>query len=123
MIDEIKKKVLGRKWSFNEISNLKSTIESLSQTIYSEMQLIERFDLLRELRINERFVGYTFEDAMREAALVTLQGEVAGIIKEMLNTATVDFGGNNNELSERSVGGESHQERTTNEKKDSVLKE
>jgi hypothetical protein len=123
MIDEIKRKVLERDWTFNEISNLKSTIETLSKTIYLEMKLQERFDLLREVRINETFVGHTFEDVMREAVMTTLQGEVAGIIREMLNTATVKFGGNNNEISERSLGGESHKKRTTDEKKSSLSEE
>tara|TARA_R110002167_G_scaffold12577_1_gene53499 strand:+ start:1804 stop:2175 length:372 start_codon:yes stop_codon:yes gene_type:complete len=123
MIDEIKRKVLERDWTFNEISNLKSTIETLSKTIYLEMKLQERFDLLREVRINETFVGHTFEDVMREAVMTTLQGEVAGIIREMLNTATVKFGGNNNEISERSLGGKPHKERTTNAKKSSLSEE
>ena len=123
MIDEIKKKVLERDWTFNEISNLKVTIEALSKSIYLEMKLQERFDLLREVRINETFVGHTFEDVMREAVMTTLQGEVAGIIREMLNTATVKFGGNNNEISERSLGGESHKERPTNEKKSRLSEE
>ena len=123
MIEEIRKKVLERDWTFNEISNLKVTIESLSKIIYLEMKLQERFELLREIRINENFVGHTFEDVMREAVMTTLQGEVAGIIREMLNTATVKFGGNNNEISERSLGGKPHKERTTDEKKSRLSEE
>ena len=53
MNDLIKQKVLSRNWSFNEISNLKNTIESLSNELYLEMKLQERFDILRELRIRE----------------------------------------------------------------------
>jgi len=123
MIEEIRKKVLERNWTFNEISNLKVTIESLSKTIYLEMKLQERFDLVREVRINETFVGHAFEDVMREAVMTTLQGEVAGIIREMLNTATVNFGGNNNEISERSLGGKSHKKRPSNEKKSRLSEE
>ena len=123
MIDEIKRKVLERDWTFNEISNLKVTIESLSKTIYLEMKLQERFELIREVRINENLVGHTFEHVMREGVMTTLQGEVAGIIREMLNTATVKFGGNNNEISERSLGGKPHKKRTADEKKSSVSEE
>tara|TARA_R110000744_G_scaffold255723_1_gene371195 strand:- start:4799 stop:5170 length:372 start_codon:yes stop_codon:yes gene_type:complete len=123
MIEEIRKKVLERDWTFNEISNLKVTIESLSKTIYLEMKLQERFELIREVRINENLVGHTFEDVMREGVMTTLQGEVAGIIREMLNTATVKFGGNNNEISERSLGGKPHKKRTADEKKSSVSEE
>jgi hypothetical protein len=37
----------------------------------------------------------------------------------MLNTATIEFGGNKNENAERSLGGESHKKLTSNEKKNS----
>jgi len=122
MNDLIKKKVLSRNWSFNEISNLKNTIEKLSSELYSEMKLQERFDILRELRIREDYVGFTFEDIMRQAVMASLQGEVAGTIKNMLNNATIKFG-DKNEVSERSMGGESHKERSANEKKNSENEE
>lgn len=115
--DLIQAKVLARDWTFNEISNLKHTIEVLSNNLYSEMKLSERFQLIRDVRINDGYVGSTFEDAMREAIMASLQADVAGIIREMLNGATVNFGGNNNDVSETSLGGESHSERTTDEEK------
>ena len=114
--DLIQAKVLAKDWTFTEISNLKQTIETLSNSLYSEMSLSERFQLIREVRINDGYVGSVFEDAMRDAIMASLQGEVAGIIREMLNGATVNFRGQTHEISERSVGGKSHQERTTNEK-------
>jgi hypothetical protein len=119
MNDLIKQKVLSRNWSFNEISNLKNTIESLSNELYLEMKLQERFDILRELRIREDYVGFTFEDIMRQAVMASLQGEVAETIKNMLNNATINFGGNNNEISESSLGGKSNKKRTTNDKESS----
>ena len=115
--DLIEAKVLAKDWTFNEISNLKKTIETLSSNLYSEMKLTERFQLIRDVRVNDAFVGSTFEDAMREAIMSSLQAEVAGIIREMLNEATVKFGGNNNDVSEISLGREPHSERSTDEKK------
>ena len=120
--DEIKIKVLSRKWSFKEISNLKNTIDSLSEELYNESKLIERFELIRDIKINEGFVGFSFEDSFREAVKIKLKGEIAEVITEMLGEATINFGGNTNEVSERSVGGESHQERPANEKKNSKNK-
>ena len=121
MNDEIiKLKVLAKAWTFTEISNLKKTIDSLCNDIYSESKLSERFELIRETKINEGFVGHTFEDVMRDAIKIKLSGEIAGVIRSMLNTATVDFKGNENEISERSLGGKPHKERTTNEKKSSL---
>tara|TARA_R110000744_G_scaffold14461_2_gene41193 strand:- start:762 stop:1136 length:375 start_codon:yes stop_codon:yes gene_type:complete len=119
----IKLKVLARAWTFSEISNLKQTIDSLSNEIYNESKLSERFNLIREIKINESFVGHTFEDVMRSAIKTKLSGEIAGVIRIMLNTATVDFGGNENEISEGSMGGEPHKERTTDEKKSSLIEE
>jgi len=115
--DLIQAKVLAKDWTFNEISNLKQTIESLSSNLYSEMKLTERFQLIRDVRVNDAFVGSTFEDAMREAIMSSLQAEVAGIIREMLNEATVKFGGNNNDVSEISLGGEPHSKRSADEEK------
>ena len=119
----IKEKVLARDWTFTEISNLKQTIDALCNEIYSESKLIERFELVRDVRINESYVGHTFEDIMREAINIKLSGEIAGVIRNMLNTATVNFGGNVNEISEGSMGGKSHKERTTDEKKSRLIEE
>tara|TARA_R110000744_G_scaffold357644_1_gene464513 strand:+ start:665 stop:1036 length:372 start_codon:yes stop_codon:yes gene_type:complete len=123
MIEEIKKKVLDRNWTFNDISNLKVTVTSLAKDIYSEMTLIEKFKTISEVRIKEDYVGLYFEDVMRETVLTTLNGEVAEIIKNMLDTATIEFKGNNNEISERSMGGEPHKERSPDEKKSRLSEE
>jgi hypothetical protein len=123
MKEMIKAKVLSKQWTFTEISNLKATIDSLCSELYSEMTFTDRFQLIREIRIQEVFVGQTYEDCMREAVKITLSGEIAETIRSMLGGATVDFGGNKNEISTGSLGGEPHKERPTNEKKNSVLKE
>jgi len=119
--------VKSRTWSFAEISNMKITISNLCDEIYNDSKLIDRFEMIREVKINERFVGYTFEDSIREATKIKLSGEIAEVITEMLGEATINFGnenkrGNENEISERSVGGESHKERSTDEKKNSKNK-
>jgi len=119
MKEVIELKVKARSWTFNEISNLMVTIESLSNEIYSEMNLIERFDMVKETKINDSMVGYYYADILREMCLTHIKAEVAGTIKDMLNTATVNFGGINNEVSESSLGGKSPEKRKTNEKKNS----
>ncbi len=115
----IKQKVLAKDWTFNEISNLKETIENLASDIYEEIKLIERFDLIREIRIKETFVGHVFEDVIRETVMISLRAEVADTVRNMLNNATVNFGGNKNEVSERSVVGESNEERSPTTEKNS----
>ena len=119
MKEIIEAKVRIKSWTFNEISNLMVTIESLSNEIYSEMNLIERFDMVKETKINDSMVGYYYADVLREMCLTHIKAEVAGTIKNMLNTATVNFGGIKNEISESSLGGKPSEKRKTNEKKNS----
>ncbi len=122
MNDLIKKKVLSRNWSFNEIADLKKTIEGIATDIYEEMKLMEKFDLIREIRIKETYVGEVFEDVMKQTVMVVLRAEVADTVRNMLNNATVNFG-DKNEVSERSMGGESHKERPSDEKENSENQE
>ena len=122
MKETIELKVKSKAWTFNEIASLSSSIDQIVTELYSEMNLIERFELVKETKINDTMVGSFYADMLKEICMTHLKAEVAGTIKDMLNTATVNFGGNKNEVSERSVGGKPHKERTTDEKKDSVLK-
>jgi hypothetical protein len=117
--DLIRLKVLSKAWTFSEISNLKETINYICEEVYNESTVVERFQLVRDLIINDVFIGKTFEDAFREAIKIQLSGDIAGVITEMLGEATINFGGNKNEISERSLGGEPHSQRTTDEKKNS----
>lgn len=117
--DLIKLKVLSKSWSFAEISNLKETINYICEEVYNESTITERFELVRDLKINDVFIGKSFEDAFREAIKIQLSGDIAGVITEMLGEATINFGGNKNEISERSLGGKPHSQRTTDEKKNS----
>ena len=123
MKELIKKKVLGKNWTFNEISNLNETVAVLSNDIYSEMTVIEKFKLVHDLRIKDEYVGMHFDELLKETVMIVLSGEVAQIIRELLQGATISFGGNNNEISEGSLGGESHKERPANEKKSSLIEE
>ena len=68
-------------------------------------------------RVNERIDEGNV--SFREAVKIKLRGEIAEVITEMLGEATINFGGNTNEVSEGSVGREAHKERATDEEKDS----
>jgi hypothetical protein len=117
MKEVIKNKVLEKNWTFNEITNLKQSVVDLSLDIYNEMVLLDRVEMLRDVEITNSYVGYRFTDAIKQAVIASLQGDVAEAISEMLNTATIDFGGNKNENTESSLGGESHKKLTPNEAK------
>ena len=117
MKDLIRKKVLSRNWTFNEISNLKSTITMICNDLIGELTLMEKFTLANEVRINESYVGMELYHVLADIVYTSLQVEVAEVIKELLNTATINFGGNINEISENGLVGESNKKRTTNAKK------
>ena len=123
MKDIIKQKVLSKNWSFSEVSDLANSIGILAKEIYIELSLTERFNLVREIRINDNMLGRPFEDIFRDIGLIQIQADVAEVIKQMLSTATVNFGGNNNEVSENGLGGESSKKRSANEKKKDDNKE
>ena len=114
---------MSKNWTFAEISNLQETVHLLSVDIYGEMTLVEKYKLVHDLRIKESYVGMHFEDLLKETVMTVLSGEVAETIKQLLQGATISFGGNNNEISERSMGGEPHKKRSANEKKDSKNEE
>ena len=123
MKELIKKKVLARNWTFNEIANINSTITLICNELSEELTLMEKFNLANEVRINESYVGMELYHVLGDIVYTSLEVLAAETIKELLNTATINFGGNNNEISERSVGRESHKDRPTNEKKSRLIEE
>ena len=123
MKELIKKKVLSKNWTFNEIADLKSTITTICNDLAEELTLMEKFNLANEVRIKESYVGMELYHVLGDIVYNTLQLQVAETIKELLNTATIDFGGNNNEISTNGLVGKPNKKRTANEKKKDDTKE
>jgi len=123
MKELIKKKVLSKNWTFNEIADLKSTIAIICNDLAEELTLMEKFNLANEVRIKESYVGMELYDVLGDIVYNTLQLQVAETIKELLNTATISFGGNNNEISTNGLVGKPNKKRTANEKKKDDTKE
>ena len=121
--EKITEKILERDWTFHEIANLKDTLYNLSVEISNELTLLEKFELVRERKVTKGYVGFRFESFFRENVKFALKEKIAETVNNMLKEATVNFGGNTNEISERSMGGEPHKKRSTDEKKDSMDEE
>ena len=121
--EKIKEKILERNWLFHEITNLKDTLYNLSVEIYNELTLLERFELVRERQVTKGYLGLSIDKFFIENVMLALKEKIAETVKNMLENATINFGGNTNEVSEGSMGGESHQERPSDEKEDSKNKE
>ena len=105
IMNELKKK----EWTFEEISNVQTTINILAHKAYDHMTPKDKLDMVW----NE--IGEDFQ----KKVLMKIKAEIAETIKIELSTATVKFGGNENDVSEGSLGGKPSATSKTDEKKDS----
>ena len=111
--EKIKEYLRDKTWSFNEITNITEVIDELADTTYGDLDAKSKVDLLWDVDIEE---GLTFGQFFQGLVKKTLKSEIAIIVKAELDSAIIEFKVNKNEVSERSVGGESHKERSTDEK-------
>ena len=111
--DKVKEKLRDRKWTFSEIRNITEVVDELTHSSYDELTGKEKLDLLWDVEIEE---GLTFGQFFQGLVKKTLKAEIAIIVKAELDAATVEFKVNKNEVSKRSMGGESHKERSADEK-------
>ena len=105
IMNELKKK----EWTFEEISNVQTTINILAHKAYDHMTPKDKLDMVWN-EIGEEF---------QKKVLMKIKAEIAETIKIELSTATVKFGGNENDVSEGSLGGKSPATSKTDEKKNS----
>ena len=103
-------------WSFNEITNITEVIDELADTTYGDLDAKSKVDLLWDVDIEE---GLTFGQFFQGLVKKTLKSEIAIIVKAELDSAIIEFKVNKNEVSERSVVGESNEERSSTTKKNS----
>ena len=120
MIKEIiKDKLRDKQWTFDEITNITQTVNELAEYAFDTMTAKDKLDLIWMEEINEPLPDYEFGSFFGIMVVNKLRAEIAIIIKEELSDATVMFKENKNEISKRSVGGEPHKERPTDEATDS----
>jgi len=123
MIEEKVREMLNHKeWTLAELQDIKGLVSLFSNEIYGDMNAKEKLDMIWDETINFQESNFG-EDIMREITMIQIQSDVAGTIKNMLGNATINFGGNENEVSEGSMGGKPHKKRSSNEEKDSILEE
>ena len=84
MKELIKKKVLARNWTFNEIANINSTITLICNELSEELTLMEKFNLANEVRINESYVGMELYHVLGDIVYTSLEVLAAETIKELL---------------------------------------
>ena len=111
--DKIKEKLVDKKWTFSEITNIGDVVKELCDSAYDDLSAKEKIDLIWDIKIEE---GLTFGSFFQGVVKKTLKTEIAIIVKAELEDATIEFKVDENEVSERSLGGESHKERSADEK-------
>ena len=127
--DIIKDKLTEKVWTFGEIADISKTVNELAEYAYETMTAKEKLDVIWNLPLEKWVIGKaeslpidtdrTYGQYFYVKCMQELKRKIAIIIKEELSEATVVFKEDNkNEVFEGSVGGESHKERTTDEKKD-----
>ena len=116
----INDKLREKTWTFSEITNVSDIVKELAEYAYDKMTPKEKLDLVWQDEIHEPLPDYMFATFFNIIVMEKLKAEIAIIIKEELSDAMIVFKEDNkNEVSEGSVGGESHKERATDEEKDS----
>ena len=105
IMNELKKK----EWTFEEISNVQTTINIMAHKAYDYMTPKDKLDIVWS-EMGEEF---------QKKVLMKIKAGIAETIKIELSSATVRFGGNKNDVSEGSLGGEPPASSETDEEKNS----
>lgn len=124
MIEEMVRNELNtRVWTFKEIANVSTTVETLTKMVYENLSNFDRLELVWDVEVvvNDNKVIY-FGELYKEMVMSELRVMVADIVKDELSSAKIVFNKNEvdkNEVSERSLGGQSSKRRTPDEASDS----
>ena len=118
MKDKVKQILSSREWTFADLTNMNQLVKDFSEEIYSQLDAKEKLTIVWERDISDI---QSFGSFFHNLVIEQIQLEVASILQEQLLSANVNFGSNKNkeenknEISERSVGGKSSEQRKTDE--------
>ncbi len=122
MIEKIVRDELNtRVWTFAEIANVSQTVETLTQMVYDRIPTKDKLKLVWDIEVFAEEMTF-FGELYTKTIMAELRVMVADIVKDELSSAQIVFNKNEvdkNEVSERSLGGQSSKGRTPNEKSDS----
>tara|TARA_R100001510_G_scaffold57160_1_gene64391 strand:- start:6485 stop:6865 length:381 start_codon:yes stop_codon:yes gene_type:complete len=115
--DKVKEQLRGKTWTFQEITSIAEVVDGLMDMCYSDLNAQEKLDLIWnvEIWLPNQLDGMPFGQFFQKLVQDTMTQEIAKIVKEELESATIEFKVNKNEVSEGSVGGKSHKKRSTDE--------
>ena len=122
MIEKIVRDELNtRVWTFTEIANVTNTVELLTQVVYDKIPTKDKLEIVWDVEVFAEDKVY-FGELYSKTIMSELRVMVADIVKDELSLAKIVFNKNEvdkNEVSERSLGGQSSKRRTPDEASDS----
>jgi hypothetical protein len=122
MIEKIVRDELNtRVWTFTEIADVSTTVELLTQIVYDKIPTKDKLEIVWDVEVFSEEKIY-FGELYSRTIMSELRVMVADIVKDELSLAKIVFNKNEvdkNEVSERSMGGQSSKGRTPDETSDS----
>jgi len=127
--DRVKQLLIEKEWTFADLQDMEGIVKEFADILEKELDygFIARMcegepivETMKETTGDGMPLYQTFGDLFWVVRQNTLKAWVAQYLKEELMNANVNFnGGNENEVSEGSMGGQSLEERPSDEKTDS----
>ena len=127
--DRVKQLLIEKEWTFADLQDMEGIVKEFADILEKELDygFIARMcegepivETMKETTGDGMPLYQTFGDLFWVVRQNTLKAWVAQYLKEELMNANVSFnGGNENEVSEGSMGGQSLEERPSDEKTDS----
>ena len=127
--EKVKEMLKGRQWTFADLQDMNVVVKGMVENLYDEISAKDKLDMIWQSETTHVMSYNTLDNEMIPMPFgVLFQGlvkdeltaSVIEVVKIELMNANVDFNGEDkNEVSERSLGGQSSKGRSTNEASDS----
>jgi len=129
MKDKVEKILSSREWTFADLTNMSQLVTDFSEEIYTQLDAKEKLSMVWERDVSKAIshanTECSFGNFFSNIVMEEIKIQVAKILQEQLLKANINFGNNKNkedeinEVSKRSMVGQSHKGRKTISEKDS----
>ena len=117
--DKIRKMLNEKQWTFADLQEVSTIVDTFADRLYAEMTAKEKLDLVWERSIQPQ--GISFGALFQMTVMDEISQDIAISMKDIMMTANINFNkeDDENEVSKRSMVGKPHQRRTTSKASDS----
>tara|TARA_Y100001937_G_C7125550_1_gene334732 strand:- start:303 stop:704 length:402 start_codon:yes stop_codon:yes gene_type:complete len=127
--EKVREMLKGRQWTFADLQDMNAVVMEMVENLYDKISAKDKLDMIWKSETTHAMSYNTLDNEMIPMPFgVLFQGlvkdeltaRVIEVVTIELMNANVNFnGGNKNEVSEGSMGGQSLEERSSDEKTDS----